>query len=82
MRVKEGNLYVGTIHSPADPKSRKQSRKNLYQVDMKEMNEQELRQTGGGGFWALVGMALIANIIADWDNFERGLTGKNFKRLQ
>ena len=48
---------------------------------MKELNEVELREVEGGFIvWDIVCGALIVSafteIIGDWKNFERGLTGQ------
>jgi len=51
---------------------------------MKELNERELRNIEGGFIiWAVVcGAMLVASfseVIGDWNNFERGLTGQSYK---
>ena len=52
---------------------------------MKELSEMELREVAGGMFGLddfLIGCAIgaVLAIINDWDNFERGLTGKPYQK--
>ncbi len=38
-------------------------------------------EVDGGVFpWVAIGVAVFVQIICDWDNFERGLTGKPYKK--
>lgn len=52
---------------------------------MKELNEKELREVEGGIFGIddlLIGITVgaVIAIINDWDNFERGFTGKPYQK--
>lgn len=48
---------------------------------MKELNKNELMEVDGGWIRVAIGagIAAIAAIINDWDNFERGLMGAPYK---
>lgn len=50
---------------------------------MKELNEMELREVEGGLVWAIIAGAMIvasfSEILKDWKNFERGLSGQPCK---
>ena len=42
-----------------------------------KMEKRELIQVNGGNaFFIAIGVAAFVEIIADWDNFKNGLTGK------
>ncbi len=52
---------------------------------VQELGREELKEVDGGIFGIddfLVGVAIAAvvAIVNDWDNFERGLTGKPYKK--
>lgn len=50
---------------------------NINILDLEELNELQLRNVTGGGFFVIVAagitIAAAAEIISDWDNFKRGL---------
>ena len=48
---------------------------NLENLNLVELNAQEVQEVEGGLFWIILG-AIATACIADWDNFERGLTGR------
>ena len=48
---------------------------------MKELDEMELREVDGGlfgfdDFLLCIAAGAVLEIISDWDNFERGLSGR------
>jgi len=45
---------------------------NLINYGVVELSQRETRETNGG-FWAQLGLAVAVAIIADWDNFKKGL---------
>ena len=47
---------------------------NLEKLNLVELNVQEVQETEGG-IWGPILGGFAAAIIADWDNFERGLRG-------
>lgn len=52
---------------------------------MKELNELELKEVEGGLFGIddlIIGIAIgsVLAVINDWDNFERGFTGKPYEK--
>jgi len=54
---------------------------NLENLGVQEMSAQEaMKIEGGGGFWGPVAGGLIiatfVAVIADWDNFKKGLKGE------
>lgn len=55
---------------------------SLNEKGLVELNLSD-QHTINGGFWGAVAAGLIiaagAEIISDWDNFERGLTGQPYK---
>ncbi len=58
---------------------------DLKMPGVQELGREELREVDGGIFGIddfLVGVAIAAvvAIVNDWDNFERGLTGRPYKK--
>lgn len=54
--------------------------KNLETMGVQEINQTELRIIeGGNSFWKLTGVgiviAIVAEVIGDWDNLEAGFKG-------
>jgi len=52
---------------------------------MKELNEIELREVEGGflgldDFFIGITVGAVIAVINDWDNFERGFTGKPYQK--
>ena len=48
---------------------------NLENLNLVELNAQEVREIEGGIIgWLLA--AVVTACITDWDNFERGLSGR------
>jgi hypothetical protein len=45
-----------------------------YQITDLTLTEQ--REVNGGIFWQALVIAAVAAVIADWDNFKAGLSGK------
>lgn len=44
-----------------------------------ELDKDELTRTYGGVFWFIVGgiaVAIVKEVLSDWDNFKAGLTGQ------
>jgi hypothetical protein len=48
---------------------------NLENLNLVELNAQEVQEVDGGLAWVILG-AIATACIADWDNFERGLSGR------
>jgi hypothetical protein len=51
---------------------------NLENLNLVELNAQEVQEVDGGFIWVVLG-AIATACVADWDNFERGLTGRPCK---
>ena len=45
---------------------------NLEELDLIPMDYVELQESEGG-FWPMIGAAVVAGIIADWSDFKKGL---------
>jgi hypothetical protein len=52
---------------------------NLENLNLVELNAQEMKGTDGGFVWVILG-AIATACVADWDNFERGLSGEPCKQ--
>jgi hypothetical protein len=52
----------------------------LNELNLEELEAGEAIETNGGLFWAAVAagaaIAAITQVIQDWDNFKRGITGE------
>jgi len=48
---------------------------NLENLNLVELNAQEVQETEGGIIGWIIA-AVVTACIADWDNFERGLSGR------
>ena len=48
---------------------------NLENLNLIELNAQEVQEVEGGIIWVILG-AIATAVVADWDNFERGLSGR------
>lgn len=58
---------------------------DLTSYSVQEMDAKEIEKVDGGIFGIddlIIGCAVaaFAAIVNDWDNFERGLTGRSYKR--
>ena len=53
---------------------------NLQNFNIVELNAQEVQEVQGGFIWVVLN-AIATACVADWDNFERGLTGRPCKML-
>ncbi len=50
---------------------------NVDEFGITELNQTESKELGGGGwFIPALAAAAIYQIMADWDNFKRGLAGQ------
>ena len=47
---------------------------NLENLNLVELNAQEVQDVEGG-FWGIVVGLVAAGIIADWDDFKKGISG-------
>jgi len=45
-----------------------------YQI--RDLTLTEQREVNGGIVWEALLIAAVANVIADWDNFKAGISGK------
>ena len=45
-----------------------------YQITDLTLTEQ--REVNGGVFWEILVVAIVVAVMADWDNFKAGLSGK------
>ena len=50
----------------------------LENLEVVELTTQEVQEVDGGFVWVILG-AIATACIADWDNFERGLSGRPCK---
>ena len=53
---------------------------NLENLGLVELNAQEVQEIDGGLFGYIdilvgVGLVIIGGVIADWDDFKKGITG-------
>ena len=51
---------------------------DLQNLNLVELNAQDVQEVDGGFIWVVLG-AIATACVADWDNFERGLTGRPCK---
>lgn len=56
---------------------------NLKEMELVELNHNNEKNINGGSILGAIAAGLViaagAEIIGDWDNFERGLTGQPYK---
>jgi hypothetical protein len=47
---------------------------NLDNLNLVELNAQEVQEVDGGIIWVVLGL-VAAGVIADWDDFKKGISG-------
>jgi hypothetical protein len=47
---------------------------NLDNLNLVELNTQEVQEVEGGFVWVVLGL-VAAGVIADWDDFKKGISG-------
>jgi len=52
---------------------------DLNALGVEEITKKEMVETDGGFLLGGIALAAVVAIINDWDNFERGLSGKPYK---
>jgi hypothetical protein len=47
---------------------------NLNNLNLVELNAQEMEEVEGGIIWWVLGI-VVAGVVADWDDFKKGISG-------